>query len=183
MIRPATLADAPALAALKLATFRATFLEEFAIPYPPADLVLFEAESYGLAKVSAELADPTHKTWVVDSAIAGMDGAGEPGELAAYLHLGPCKLPHPDLGDGEREIYQLYLRRSAQGRGLGKALLDHALAWLGEAAPVWIGVWSGNLRAQHLYAARGFHPVGEYKFKVGSWYDDEMIMRRNGSAR
>jgi len=168
MIRPATLADAPALAALKLATFRATFLDEFAIPYPPADLAVFEAETYGLAKVEAELADPAHRTWVVD---------GAEGTLDAYLHLGPCKLPHPDVADGDPEIYQLYLRREAQGRGLGKALLDHALAFLGRDRPIWIGVWSGNDRAQHVYGAKGFKPVGTYEFPVGAWRDAEVIMR------
>lgn len=172
MIRPATPADAPALAALKLATFRETFLELFAIPYPPADLARFETETYGLARVTAELADPTHHTWVVEN---------EAGELTAYLHLGPGKLPHPELRDGDPEIYQLYLRRSAQGSGLGKALLDHALAWLGHSRPIWLGVWSGNFRAQRVYAARGFDTAGEYKFKVGDWYDDEVIMRRNAN--
>jgi len=176
MIRRATPADARALAALKLDTFRATFLEEFAIPYPPADLAVFETESYGLARIEAELADPAHHTWVAD---------GEAGQLDAYLHLGPCKLPHLEIRDGDPEIYQLYLRRGAQGSGLGKALLDHGLDWLehGETAgrPIWIGVWSGNLRAQHVYAARGFRPVGEYRFKVGNWYDDEIIMRKDSS--
>ncbi|MBU6267488.1 MAG: GNAT family N-acetyltransferase [Sphingomonadales bacterium] len=167
-IRPATAADAPALAALKLATFRATFLDEFAIPYPPDDLAVFEAETYGLAKVESELADPAHRTWVVD---------GANGQLDAYVHLGPCKLPHPDLVDGDPEIYQLYLRREAQGRGLGKLLLDHALAHLGTERPVWIGVWSGNDRAQHVYGQRGFHPVGTYEFPVGEWRDAEVIMR------
>ncbi|MDE2405739.1 MAG: GNAT family N-acetyltransferase [Sphingomonadales bacterium] len=172
MIRPATPADAPALAALKLATFRTTFLEEFAIPYPPADLAVFERESYGLAKVEAELADPAHRTWVVD---------GEDGRLDAYVHLGPCKLPHPELVAGEPELYQLYLRREVQGRGLGKALLDLALGHLGNARRVWIGVWSGNERAQHVYGARGFVPVGTYEFPVGTWRDAEVIMRREAA--
>jgi len=103
---------------------------------------------------------------------------GPEGELDAYCHLGPCKLPHPELVEGDPEIYQLYLRRRAQGRGLGKALLDHALAYLGHARPVWIGVWSGNDRARHVYAARGFRAVGAYQFPVGDWLDDEVIMRR-----
>src|SRR4051812_16380691 len=43
-IRPARLEDAAVLAALKLVTFRQTFLQEgFGIPYPAADLAEFEA--------------------------------------------------------------------------------------------------------------------------------------------
>ena len=45
------------------------------------------------------------------------------------------------------------------------------LAW-------WIGVWSGNEKAIRLYGHYGFRPVGEYKFPVGDWLDDEFILRR-----
>ena len=44
--------------------------------------------------------------------------------------------------------------------------------------PLWIGVWSGNAKAQKLYGAYGFEKAGEYKYPVGSWYDDEFILRR-----
>ena len=40
IIRPALSSDVAALSALKLAAFRETFLDGFAIPYPPADLAL-----------------------------------------------------------------------------------------------------------------------------------------------
>lgn len=169
MIRPAVVAEAAALAHLKLTAFRQTFLEDFGIPYPPADLARFESESYGLAKVQAELSHPRHRTWVVD---------GDDGALVAYLHLGPCKLPHAEVAEADPEIYQLYMLRAAQGRGLGRRLLDLALDTLGSNHPVWLGVWSGNARAQTVYARHGFRAVGAYKFPVGDWTDDEVIMRR-----
>ncbi len=175
IIRRATSADRDALAALKLTTFRQTFLDGFAIPYPPADLALFEAETYAPARVAAELADPAHVTWVVDRP----DGA-----LVAYAHIGPCKLPHPDVAPGDMEIYQIYLRAEAQGAGLGKHLLDHAIAYLDAAGhPIWLGVWSGNAKAQTFYHACGFEKVGEYQFKVGDWRDDEYIFRRLASRQ
>jgi ribosomal protein S18 acetylase RimI-like enzyme len=171
-LRRAVAADAPALAALKLACFRETFLEEFGIAYPPADLAAFEAESYGEAQIAAELADPAHATWL------GVDAQGA---LLAYAHAGPCKLPHPHVHAGSGELYQLYVRRRAQGMGLGRRLLDEALAWLGAACPgpVWLGVWSGNARAQALYAAAGFRKVGDYAFAVGAHRDAEFILRRD----
>lgn len=43
---------------------------------------------------------------------------------------------------------------------------------------LWIGVWSGNQKAQRLYAAHGFEPVGGYRYAVGTWLDDERILRR-----
>ncbi len=169
-LRPATLADASALAALKLETFRETFLEDFGIPYPEADLRIFEASSYGVDAVAAELADPRRATWVAESE----------GELLGYAHVGPCKLPHPDVTATAGELYQLYVRRASHGLGLGRSLLTTALDHLATAHPgtVWIGVWSGNVKAQAVYAARGFTKAGEYDFPVGSWMDHEFILRR-----
>lgn len=172
-IRNAVPQDAAALSRLKLAAFRETFLEDHAIPYPAEDLVSFEADSYGLERVAAELADATHRTWVVD---------GAEGALIAYAHVGPCKLPNPDVRPGDWEIYQLYLRRSAQGSGLGSRMLAHVLAWLADQAgpegnPVWLGVWSGNHGAQALYRRWGFVVVGEHRFRVGTWVDEELTMR------
>ena len=56
-IRLAHPRDTAALARLKLATFRETFVDDFAIPYPPADLAAFEEASYAPAVVAAVLDD------------------------------------------------------------------------------------------------------------------------------
>ena len=172
-IREAMPADAPALAALKLATFRETFLEGFAIPSPAGDLVFLEEASYSPGKVSAELADPAHRTWVAEF-------GAEPGRLVAYAHVGPCKLPHPDVRAGEMELYQIYLRREAQGSGLGKALMARAMEFLeAHSARIWLGVWRDNAPALAFYRKLGFVAVGEYQFPVGEWRDDELILRRD----
>jgi diamine N-acetyltransferase len=172
-LRRATPADVRSLAALKLAAFRETFIDGFGIPYPPADLARFEAGSYGPEKVAAELADPSHATWVAEDA---------GGALIAYAHVGPCKLPHPEVHAGSGELYQLYLLGSAQGAGLGKALMALVMDWLTEnyPGPVWLGVWSGNDRAQRFYAAQSFQKVGDYHFMVGDHADAEYILRRDG---
>ncbi len=168
-IRDATPDDAAALSRLKLRCFRETFLEDFAIPYPPADLAVFETEAYGQARVAAELIDPTHRSWVVT------DTAGA---LIGYAHVGPCKLPNDEVRPGDWEIYQLYLQRAAQGSGMGRRLLAHVLDWLAEkGGPIWLGVWSGNARAQALYQRWGFVVVGEHRFRVGDWVDEELTMR------
>ena len=171
VIRPAIPADIPALAALKLATFRETFLAGgFAIPYPPEDLAAFEATSYAPDVIEAELGNEARATWVAEDA-SGLQG---------YAHVGPCKLPHPEVGPGAGELYQIYVRGTAQGTDLGRGLLDVALDHLAVArpGPVWLGAWSGNLKAHRVYSARGFAKVGEYEFPVGGWRDHEYIFRR-----
>ena len=168
--RVARIDEVAALAALKLQTFRETFLEDgFGIAYPADDLAIFE-EGYSEEQVRRELSDPRHTTWVGE----------EDGRLLGYAHVGPCKLPHPDVRDGDGELYQLYLLRQAQGTGLGRTLLDIALAHLEKTrpGPIWLGVWSGNTKAQAVYAKRGFTKAGEYEFPVGSWKDHEFILKR-----
>ncbi len=172
LIRPARADDAALLAALKLDTFRETFLEGgFAIPYPPADLALFERSSYTPEVVAGELANPEQATWVAELG----------GKLVGYAHVGPCKLPHPEVTPASGELYQLYVRRDAQGLKLGGKLLALSLDHLAthRPGPIWLGVWSGNLKAQAVYAAKGFTKVGDYRFKVGDWYDEEYIFRRD----
>lgn len=173
VIRPARRKDAKALTALKRETFRETFVDGgFAIPYPPADLIRFEAARYGLERIVAELADREKMTWVAEAG----------GCLLGYAHVGPTKLPHADAQPEDGELYQLYVRNEVQGLGLGGRLLLTALNHLAETrpGPVWLGVWSGNLRAQAIYAALGFEKVGEYDFPVGEWTDREFIFRRAG---
>ncbi|MEO8722106.1 MAG: GNAT family N-acetyltransferase [Sphingobium sp.] len=174
-IRRAYIEDAHTIAELKLTTFREAFLEDFAIPYPAADLAHFEAASYGPAKIATELSNPLHATWVAD------DGD----MLLAYAHVGPCKLPHRDVQPNEGELYQIYVRRSAQGSRLGGQLLDISLEWLGNNTPgaIWLGAWAGNARAHAIYSSRGFVKVGEYEFAVGDWNDREFIFRRGRSDK
>lgn len=170
-LRLACQQDAAPLASLKRACFTETFGPTgFDIPYPEADRIAFEEASYSPATVEREIADPEHRTWVAE----------EPdGTLVGYCHVGPGKLPHADFREGDGELYQLYLLRRAQGSGLGRQLLDVGLDWLeARGRPVWLGVWSLNLRAQAVYAARGFEIVGGYQFAVGDWRDDEFIMRK-----
>jgi ribosomal protein S18 acetylase RimI-like enzyme len=170
MIRSALPTDAERLAALKLETFRETFIDGFAIPYPAADLAIFEAASYSPAAVAGELADPGRRNWVAE-----VDG-----RLLGYAQVGPCKLPHPEVSPDHGELYQIYVRGAAQGLGLGRRLLTIALDHLAETrpGPVWLGVWSGNLKAQEVYRKAGFTKVGDYEFPVGSWRDQEYIFRR-----
>ncbi len=171
-IRRATVDDAAALAVLKKQTFRETFVDgSLNMGYSPENLEIFEAESYSAEKVHSELADARRAQWVAEAA---------DGSLAGYAHVGPCKLPHEEAGPEQGELYQIYVVECWQGHGLGRLLLDAAFDWLAEnmPGPVWLGVFSGNVKAQAVYAARGFVKVGEYDFMVGDHRDHEFILRR-----
>jgi ribosomal protein S18 acetylase RimI-like enzyme len=173
-IRRAMPDDAGALAKLGEATFRETFLDDFAIPYPADDLAVFIAATYSVDAFRAMLCDPAQSAWVADVK----------GEAAAYCVVGPCGLPHPAARASHGELKRLYVARAHQGLGLGRALFSLALERLAlQAGPSWIGVWSGNLKAQRFYAHAGFFKAGEYEFPVGRWRDHEFILRRDEPAR
>lgn len=170
VIRPARLDDAAALGALGRRTFIDTFVDGFGIPYPKADLDAFLDASFDPESMRTKLAEPGCAWWVAE----------RDGDLLAFANAGPIGLPHPDARPSHMELRRLYVARTAQGLGLGTQLLALSLAWM-EAntdGPLWIGVWSGNRKAQKLYAAHGFEKVGEYQYPVGAWRDDELILRR-----
>lgn len=172
LIRPATDADAPALADLGRQTFIDTFVaaDGFAIPYPPEDLSVFLDASFNPETIRTKLKEPGAAWWVAE----------RHAELLAFANTGPNTLPHPEARASHAELRRLYVARSAQGLGLGTKLLAVALEWMeaNSDGPLWIGVWSGNLKAQKLYAAYGFEKAGEYQYPVGRWLDDEFILRR-----
>lgn len=173
-IREAVPADAPALSRLGEATFRETFMEGgFGIPYPPEDLAVWLPEAYAEKKFIRRMESPVCNVWIAEA-----ETTGEP---VGYATVGPCGLPHGQAKTSDGELYQLYVARKAQGFGLGATLFDAAMGWLEREGRrrIWLGVWSGNFKAQLFYSSRGFTKVGDYQFPVGNWRDDEFIFRRD----
>ncbi len=169
-VRPATPADAHLLSRIGWETFLATFVEGFAMPYSADDLAHFRAASYAPEQFTALLESPAGAGWIAERG----------GEPVGFATIGGATLPHPDIRSGQGELKRLYVRGAEQGGGLARRLMDTALARLERDAPgpVWLGVWSGNLRAQRFYARYGFERAGEYVYEVGAARDHEFILRR-----
>jgi GNAT superfamily N-acetyltransferase len=170
VIRSARPEDAAALGVLGRQTFVDTFVTGFGIPYPADDLEAFLDASFSKEASARKLEEAGAAWWVAE----------RDGGLLAFANAGPNGLPHPDANPSNMELRRLYVGKAAQGLGLGTELLKQSLAWM-EAntnGPLWIGVWSGNLKAQRLYAAYGFEKAGEYDYPVGRWLDHEFILKR-----
>lgn len=167
-LRPATLADVPALAALG----RDSFVAAFGHLYRPEDLAAFLAEVHDEAVVAAEVAG---------SECRHMLAVEADGTLLAYCKLRhPSKLAeHSDARDA-LELGQLYCAAGTTGRGIGAALIDWAL---GEAAAgghdaMLLSVYSGNTGAQRFYARYGFAKIADITFRVGEQLDAEYLLEK-----
>lgn len=103
--------------------------------------------------------------------------------LAADEPAGLCKLrdgPSPEgIPDpASLEIQQLYIDPRYQRRGIGKALVDAALAEaksLGLAG-VWLGVWEQAVWAINFYTKYGFTRFGLQIFRLGSTQQTDLLM-------
>lgn len=167
-LRRATLADAPALAELGAATFTQTFGHL----YRPDDLGRFVEKSYAPSAYEEFIRDPETASWIAESA---------DGKPLGYAMAGPCDLPVDAMPARAGELKRIYILEEVQGAGLGKALLEAALAWLEDRFDhVYLGVYFENFRAQEIYRRYGFEKVGEYRFMVGNHADPEWIMKKAG---
>src|SRR6218665_3754033 len=170
VIRVAGPDDAGLLSLLGREAFVETFVKGFAIQYREEALATFFAQAYTPEVYARAIADPSRRVWLAERG----------GEAVAYATAGDNALPHPEARPGEGELKAFYVRREMHGSGLASRLMDTALAWLDREGGrrLWIGVWSGNVRAQRFYARYGFQKVGEYEYPVGRVRDREFILRR-----
>ncbi|CAF3765508.1 unnamed protein product [Rotaria magnacalcarata] len=149
--------DDVALSQLSQQTFLETYVEDFSIPYRKHDIEAYFRSSKSPEWFAGKIVDPLQATWVVEDKISD--------ELVAFAIAGPCKLSHPDVCLGEDgDLQFLYVRRDRRSHGLGQQLMNTALLWLEErfkGRPIWLGVWSGNLKAQKFYMHYDFSQAVE----------------------
>ncbi|MFN3864037.1 MAG: GNAT family N-acetyltransferase [Erythrobacter sp.] len=164
IFRPATPADALALARLGADTFVAAFGHL----YKPEDLAAFLAEVHSPEAVAGEIAGDECTHCLVE----------DEGELVAY-----CKLRYPSRyarytdAQNPLELGQLYARPQHTGRGIGAKLMDWALEQArgrGHDA-VLLSVYSENFGAQRFYQRYGFGKIADITFQVGEQFDAEFL--------
>lgn len=162
--RPATPADAPALAKLGADTFVAAFGHL----YKPEDLAAFLAEVHNVPAVAEEITgdECTHR-------LVEDDGA-----LVAF-----CKLRHPtkfiEYSDARDpiELGQLYALPGYTGSGIGAQLMDWAInvARDGGHDAILLSVYAENFGAQRFYQRHGFAKIADITFRVGEHIDPEFL--------
>tara|TARA_R110000787_G_scaffold4754_1_gene18135 strand:- start:12126 stop:12656 length:531 start_codon:yes stop_codon:yes gene_type:complete len=167
-IRRAVPADAEPLQALGIQSFVAAFGHL----YPQDDLDAFLRDNYGLQSWRRQVSRPDRPIWIAES---------PDGSLAGYAQASPCDLPVDPMPDGALQLRRLYVRPDILSLGVGAALMGPVLDWVDAAGrpPLFLGVWSENVKARKFYSRYGFTRVGEYDFPVGAQVDLEFILRRD----
>jgi diamine N-acetyltransferase len=153
-IRPGSPAAATALAAIGATTFRATYASDV----PTEALESFVAGLFGVEAQAAELADPR-----CSFLLAALDD-----DLVGYSLVRDAPAPACVPGDSPLLLDRLYVEASAQGLGIGTALLTAVVETARSSGHdvVWLSVWEHNLRAIAIYARWGFVDVGEVAFDL-----------------
>lgn len=109
---------------------------------------LIERFGARLAAAADARDDDQHRLWVIETS-SGVVGY-------AATEPGADRFLAPPAGAGEME--SLYLHPSAVGRGLGRALHQHAIADLAVRSfePLILWAFAANLQARHFYERAGW---------------------------
>lgn len=162
--RDATPADFNALDAMT----QAIWIETFAHSVSAEDAATYLAQAYGPnGKLLADLS----------SGAARFHLALVDGRVVGYAKVNPPWLP--DAEPGALQLSQIYVSSDQHGAGVGKALLDWAIATARteSATALLLTVWEENHRAAAFYRKHGFDHIGDYAFAVGTQVDTDHIMR------
>jgi ribosomal protein S18 acetylase RimI-like enzyme len=162
--RDATPADGDALDAMA----QAIWIETFAHGVSAEDAATYLAQAYGPnGKLLADLS----------SGAARFHLALVDGRVVGYAKVNPPWLP--DAEPSALQLSQIYVSSDQHGAGVGKALLDWAIATARAegATALLLTVWEENHRAAAFYRKHGFDHIGDYAFAVGTQVDTDHIMR------
>jgi ribosomal protein S18 acetylase RimI-like enzyme len=162
-IRYATIEDAALIAAIS----RETFYETFAAFNTASDMQKFMDEQFSVADLMAQVADPAHHYFLVY----------DDNQAVGYTFL--IDRTHPSLKSSlSLEIARIYIRQSAIGKGIGKALMNRAISFAQsqQKNAVWLGVWEHNQRAIDFYLSLGFSKFGEHDFLLGDDVQRDWLM-------
>lgn len=149
----------------------AAFLEAFAGVLDGADILHHCQKSNSPEVFAKYLAQPTVRCVVAQA---------EPGNApVGYMLTCEPDLPS-DLASTDYELRRIYLLHRFQGLGIGRALMDTAVAAARELGRtrLLLGVYGKNHDAIRFYRSMGFTQVGERYFTVGSQTHHDAVMAR-----
>ncbi|QQS33891.1 MAG: GNAT family N-acetyltransferase [Acidobacteriota bacterium] len=170
LIRKASDKDAAIVAVLGTVTFFEAYFEQD----DTHDLANHFAETFQIAAVRQEIADPNASFYLA---------------FQDHHAVGYAKLlrgtPGPGVaGKSPIELKRIYLVERVWRTGVGEQLLRHCeyeAASAGHDA-IWLGVWQENTRGLRFYAKHGYRKVGTIQFPYGASIGTNDVMYKKIAA-
>lgn len=154
----------------------ASFLEAYADVLDGEDIVAHCRKHHSPEAYAHYLAQPAARLYTAEIT---------PNHAAVgYIVCCDPDLPVSDPGPGDYELKRIYLLHRFQGLGIGRALMDQAIAAAAEIGRtrLLLGVYGQNHEALRFYRKAGFEQVGERFFTVGSQTHHDAVMARDVRA-
>jgi ribosomal protein S18 acetylase RimI-like enzyme len=163
--RPATPADAEALAGFGARTF----FETFAADNTPEDMRLFLESTWH---------PDLQRVEILDAALDTLLACDERGVIAGFAQVRAAQPPAGIAARNPVELKRFYVDKPWHGRGVASQLMDAVMnqTRARDAHELWLGVWERNERAQAFYRKCGFEPVGTQVFVVGTDAQTDRVM-------
>ena len=167
-IRRCTTGDAAMIAELGARLFAQTY----GATHPEPELRRYLDRAFAVGDVTSAIADKEVTMFVAE------DHGARPIGYAFLRKTGA--LPDGVTSHNSYEVVRFYVDADAQGRGVGRALMEMCLddARRRGADTIWVQAWTQAPWAVGFYERMGFSAVGSASFSIGAQIDDDQIMSR-----
>lgn len=149
----------------------ASFLEAFADVLDGPDILAHWHKNHSVEAYAKYLAPPENRVYVAEVA---------PGNAAVGYIV--CTAPDfpIETKPEDYELRRIYLLHRFQGCGIGRALMDQAIASARELGykRLLLGVYGANHGAIRFYEKAGFTQIGERFFTVGATTHHDAVMAK-----
>jgi ribosomal protein S18 acetylase RimI-like enzyme len=135
------------------------FVQAYGKYSEPGDLATHVRAYYGRKRVTAELQKPE----------VSYTMAYDANDIAGFIKIRRGSAPDGMPAGEAVEVQQLYVDAERQRRGIGAALMDHAVATAREEgyAGIWLSVWQDADWATGFYESYGCEIAGTAEFWLG----------------
>lgn len=148
-----------------------TYHETFAALNTPENMQAYLDEAFEVNKLRSEFNDPNSDFFFLYCNDM----------LAGYLKLNEAP-SQTDINDPTSlEIERIYISDEFQGAGLGRYLMEQAIAIATDRKKTyaWLGVWEKNEKAIRFYKKNGFYEIGTHTFMMGEDAQTDFVMRKD----
>ena len=164
-LRKISLSDIELLQQLSISTFSETYSAD----NKAEDLQQYLNTNFNLHQLASELNNPE----------AAFYFAMENQTPVGYLKVNTGEAQTELKNKRALEIERIYVKKSFQGKRVGKALFEKALQLAKDirAPYIWLGVWEKNKKAIQFYKKNGFVVFDKHIFKLGTDEQTDLLMK------